>query len=947
MRDAKKDEYVFLGLLLIPTIWFALLIAPYMDKGLINAIPYLNEALNHPFQIQWTNSTLKTIGIFLIIYVLGVGMYLSSSKNYRRTEEYGSAKWANPNTVCKKYANKDYFSNKVFSQNVRMGLDGKKHRRNLNTVVIGGSGAGKTRFYAKPNIMQCNTSFVVLDPKGEIIRSVGHLLEDNGYVIKVIDLIDMSKSLGYNPFHYIQSDKDVLKLITNLIRNTTPKGSSPNDPFWEKSETALLEALMLYLYHYAPEDEQNFTMVMEMLNYAEVKEDEEDYESPLDELFKRLEMIDSNSLALKQYKIYKQAAGKTAKSILISVGVRLAAFNLEELASLTKYDEMELEQIGERKTALFAIIPDNDSTFNFVVGMLYTQLFQMLYYQADYVHGGELPVPVHFLMDEFANVALPDEFDKLLSTMRSRQIFVSIILQNLAQIKALYKDSWESILGNCDETYYLGGNEQSTHKYISELLGKETLDTNTYGKSEGRSGNYSTNYQQTGRELLTADEVRLLNNNYGLLFIKGERPVKDKKYDLLKHPNIKQTLDGLQTALPIGDNKLNITRTLLTESAAVFIPFRAHEIMQKGGIWYGQNAITNNPILCNKALLQNPNSFVLGIPGSGKSFLTKEEIEFLILSTNDDIIIADPEGEYDPIIKAMKGQIIRIGTNSKDYINAMDMSEGYGDSGNAIADKSQFIMSLFEQLDTNHGGISPIDRSIIDRCISLVYQDAMKNNYIPTLKHLYNKLLEQSEPEAKSLAIKLELFTNGSLNIFAHETNVDIKSRILSFNIFNLGKQLKTMGLLVITDAIINRVNENWRKGKRTHVFIDEIHVIFENEESATFFASAWRQFRKRDAYPTGITQNVKYLLSSQQGTSMLSNSEFIVMLNQSANDREDLARLLNISEEQMGYITNAPTGSGLIKYGGSIVPFVNKMPKGLLYDLNTTKPGDRKVLQN
>lgn len=535
---------MFLGLLLIPTIWFSLLIAPYMDKGLINAILCLSEALDHPFSIQWTDLTLKTIGIFLIVYALAIGMYLSSAKNYRRTEEYGSAKWANPNTVCKKYANKVYFTNKVFSQNVRMGLDGKKHRRNLNTVVIGGSGAGKTRFYAKPNIMQCNTSFVVLDPKGEIIRSVGHLLEDNGYVIKVIDLIDMSKSLGYNPFHYIQSDKDVLKLITNLIRNTTPKGSSTNDPFWEKSETALLEALMLYLYHYAPEDEQNFTMVMEMLNYAEVKEDEEDYESPLDELFKRLEMIDSNSLALKQYKIYKQAAGKTAKSILISVGVRLAAFNLEELASLTKYDEMELEQIGERKTALFAIIPDNDSTFNFIVGMLYTQLFQMLYYQADYVHGGELPVPVHFLMDEFANVALPDEFDKLLSTMRSRQIFVSIILQNLAQIKALYKDSWESILGNCDETYYLGGNEQSTHKYISELLGKETLDTNTYGKSSGHSGNYSTNYQQTGRELLTADEVRLLDNNYGLLFIKGERPVKDKKYDLLKHPNIKQTLDG-------------------------------------------------------------------------------------------------------------------------------------------------------------------------------------------------------------------------------------------------------------------------------------------------------------------------------------------------------------------------------------------------------------------
>lgn len=407
----------------------------------------------------------------------------------------------------------------------------------------------------------------------------------------------------------------------------------------------------------------------------------------------------------------------------------------------------------------------------------------------------------------------------------------------------------------------------------------------------------------------------------------------------------KRQLDGLQTVLPIGVNKLNITRTLLTESAAVFIPFRAHEIMQKGGVWFGQNAITNNPILCNKALLQNPNSFFFGIPGSGKSFLTKEEIEFLILSTDDDIIIADPEGEYDSIINALGGQIIRIGTNSTDYINAMEMVEGYGDSGNSIADKSQFLMSVFENLDANHGGITPIDRSIIDRCVTLVYQEAKVNGYVPTLKHLYKKLLEQNEPEAKSLAIKLELFTNGSLNIFAHETNVDIKSRILSFNIFNLGKQLKTLGLLVITDAIINRVNENWRKGKRTHIFIDEIHVIFENEESATFFASAWRQFRKRDAYPTGITQNVKYLLSSQQGISMLSNSEFIVMLNQSANDREDLAKLLNISEEQMSYITNAPTGCGLIKYGGSIVPFVNKMPRGLLYDLNTTRPGDKKII--
>lgn len=546
MKDRKQDDYIFLGLLIIPVIWFAILIAPYSSGGLIYSLPYISEAINHPFSFSWCDNTPRMILIFTLIYAIGVMVYLSTMKNYRRTVEYGSAKWANVLNVNRKYASKNYLENKLLSQNVRIGLNGKIHRRNLNTIVIGGSGAGKTRFYCKPNIMQCNTSFVVLDPKGEILRSEGYMLEKEGYVIKVIDLIDMSKSHGYNPFHYIQSDKDILKLITNLIRNTTPKGSQSMDPFWEKSETALLEALMLYLYHYAPEDEQNFTMVMEMLTYAEVKEDDEEYESPLDELFHHLERSDPDSLALKQYQIYKQAAGKTAKSILISVGVRLAAFNLDSMASLTKFDELELDKIGERKTALFAVIPDNDSTFNFLVGMLYTQLFQMLYYQADYVYGGELPVPVHFLMDEFANVALPDEFDKLLSTMRSRQIFVSIILQNLAQIKTLFKDSWESIVGNCDELYYLGGNEQSTHKFISEYLGKETLDTNTFGKSTGHSGSYSTNYQQTGRELLTPDEVRLLNNDYGLLFIRGELPIMDKKYDLLKHPNINETTDGKQ-----------------------------------------------------------------------------------------------------------------------------------------------------------------------------------------------------------------------------------------------------------------------------------------------------------------------------------------------------------------------------------------------------------------
>ncbi|ERK46838.1 VirD4-like conjugal transfer protein, CD1115 family [Faecalitalea cylindroides] len=544
MRNDNKDILIILGIFTIPVVWLALLIAPYINNGLIEALPYLTEAINHPFHITLCKNTLKTIFIFLLIYGMGIGIYFSTLRNYRRQEEYGSAKWGSAFKVNKKYADKTYSKNKILSQNVRIGLDGKKHRRNLNTLVIGGSGAGKTRFYAKPNILQCNTSFVCLDPKGELLRDTGNLLEKEGYVIRVIDLIDMSKSHGYNPFAYIQDDKDVLKLITNLIRNTTPKGAQSNDPFWEKSETALLEALCLYLINEAPKEEQNFSMVMEMIVAAEPKEDDEDYISPLDQLFIELEKDKPESLALKQYKIYKQAAGKTAKSILISVGVRLAAFNLESIASLTHYDELELEKMGERKTALFAVIPDNDSTFNFLIGMLYTQLFQMLYYSADIIHHGELPIPVHFMMDEFANVALPDEFDKLLATMRSRRIFVSIIIQNLAQIKALYKDAWESIVGNCDELYYLGGNEQSTHKFMSEYLGKETLDTNTYGKSSGRNGNYSTNYQQAGRELLTADEVRLLDNDYALLFIRGELPILDKKYNILKHPNVAYTKDG-------------------------------------------------------------------------------------------------------------------------------------------------------------------------------------------------------------------------------------------------------------------------------------------------------------------------------------------------------------------------------------------------------------------
>jgi type IV secretion system protein VirD4 len=542
--ETARSSLILFAVFLIPVVWAALLTAPSLSGGLPEILANLTAAMNNPFDIRWVDDTPKCILLFIAAYVMGIGIYLSTRRNYRRREEHGSARWGGAAAVNKKYRDKDPQKNKILTQNVRIGLDGRKHKRNLNVLVVGGSGSGKTRFYAKPNVMQANTSFVVLDPKGEILRDTGNLLKANGYEIKVLDLINMHLSHCYNPFAYLKDDKDVLKLVTNLIRNTTPKGSNTNDPFWERSETALLEALILYLLYEAPKEEQNFPMVMEMIAAAEVREDDETYQSPLDELFERLEMREPEHLAVKQYNIFKLAAGKTAKSILIGLGVRLEKFNLTTLAGITTVDEMELPSIGEKKTALFAVIPDNDSSFNFIVGMLYTQLFQSLMYLADYKYGGRLPVHVHFVMDEFANVALPDEFDKLLSTMRSREISVSIILQNLAQLKALFKDTWESIVGNCDELLYLGGNEQSTHKYVSELLGKETIDTNTYGLSRGRNGSYSTNYQQSGRELLTPDEVRMLDNRFALLFIRGERAVMDEKYDILKHPNLKLTVDG-------------------------------------------------------------------------------------------------------------------------------------------------------------------------------------------------------------------------------------------------------------------------------------------------------------------------------------------------------------------------------------------------------------------
>ena len=547
MKQQNNSNLLPWLLLAVPVLWAGAALASGYREGMtvFDLMGRFSIILERPFDIRWTPYTLKFMLVGLVLYAFAVTLYFSSCQNKRPGEEHGSAHWGNVHTLNLKYRDKDPRNNVILTQNLRMSLNGRKHLRNLLQIVVGGSGSGKTRYVVKPNLYEANASYIATDPKGELARSAVPLLLQEGYTIRIIDLVDPEHSDCYNPFHYIRSDADVLKLIANFIRNTTPKNAHSNDPFWEKSEIALDSALMLYLLHEAPPEEQTMEMMLTMLEYGAAKEGDGDYQSPLDLLFEALEEENPNHIALRQYKVFKQAPSETAMSILITASVRLAPFTLPEVQRITSRDTMELEKLGERKQAVFCIIPDsNDASLNFLVGMLYTQAFQELYYQADKVHGGSLPIPVRLMFDEFANVALPDGYARLQATMRSRNIMATIILQNISQLKALFKDDWEGIIGNADSFIYLGGNEQSTHKFVSELLGKETIQTQTHSQSKGRNGSFSQNFQSAGRELLTPDEVRMLDNRLALVLIRGEAPVIDAKYDLTRHPNIKRTADG-------------------------------------------------------------------------------------------------------------------------------------------------------------------------------------------------------------------------------------------------------------------------------------------------------------------------------------------------------------------------------------------------------------------
>lgn len=551
MPIQKSNDTLFYLIGTIPVVWLALLLAQSLGGGLPELLRNLTSALEQPTNIIWTDKSLPTILICLAAYGMAVLLYRTNQGRTRDGEEHGSAAWATPASVNAQFAQKDSIP---LTQHVRLGLDTHKHRRSLNVLVIGGSGAAKTRSFVLPNILTANTNYVITDPKSEVLLATGGYLKEQGYDVRVLNLVNLEQSDGYNPFCYLRDEKDVLKLVNNLIQSTTPKGSHESDPFWTKAETALLQAIILMLFQEAPEYEQNFSMVMRVLEYAEVREEDEGHVSPLDLLFESIERRKPDSVAVRQYKVFKLAAGKTAKSILVSTAVRLAPFNLPQIQALTDHDDMDLYTLGEKKVALYAVIPDNDNTLNFLVSLLYAQAFQALYYSADQIHHGPLPRHVRFVLDEFAAMPLPG-FTRELATMRSRSISASVIIQNMAQIKELYKDSWETIPGNCDTILYLGGNESSTHKYVSEMLGKATIDTKTHGQTKGKSGSYSTNFQMSGRELLTPDEVRKLDNRYALLFIRGASPVMDEKYDLMHHPAISHSsLGGAAPYIHHGTN---------------------------------------------------------------------------------------------------------------------------------------------------------------------------------------------------------------------------------------------------------------------------------------------------------------------------------------------------------------------------------------------------------
>ena len=1003
-----------------------------------------SQVLERPFSIGWTPYTLKCMLGSLLLYGCGVALYYSSRENRRPGEEYGSAKWGNPKELNRKYMDhrhKD--ANIILTQRVRLGMDGYITQRNMNVLVVGGSGSCKTRFFCKPNIYSANCSYLITDPKGELLRAAGALLAAQGYEVRVFNLIDPSQSDGYNPFSYIHSEKDVLTLIDNLIKNTTPRNASSNDPFWEKAEIALDSALMLYLVSEAPPEEQNFEMLIYMMNFAEVREEDDQYRSPLDMLFRALEEEQPNHVAVKQYKAFKQAAGVVCSKRLLNqaVGKSLRTHNLkpkkgaqvmrknEKITAL--YERLSRDDFGkdddqqresnsisnqkanalvlgkaaesnnliqekyitvsaekksvEEARAFFSRVGTDlttglsrmsssvrEITVNDRLRLLHDfyrpgeeQLFRFnledtirkghdfrdciapdcISFQKNHYELGDHVGRTLFLR-EYASFISDEMITELMDYPRNMMLSIDIIpvaMDEAVSISRKQIMAVDSDITRCRQRQNQNGNYDANIPYELELARSETKEF---------MDDLMSRDQRMMLALVTlthlADNLEQLDQDTEALQAIGR--ARGCQFNILRY----QQEDALNTVLPLGLKRIDATRTLTTECTAVLMPFKSQEIQDAGGIYYGVNAVSHNLIVCNRGNLLNGNGFITGVSGSGKSMAAKQEVSALALSTDHDIIIVDPEREYGELVRALGGEVITISASDPNgcHINALDLYEGYGDGKEPLVMKSEFIMSLYEQL-MGADKIEPQEKSIIDRSVGNIYREYLKNyqGQPPTLKDLYDDLMKQVNPEAHRIALALELFTVGSLNVFSHQTNINTKSRILCFDIQDLGENLKSVGLLVMLDAIYNRVIQNRREGKYTHVYIDEIYLFFANGSgsghsitnySSEFLYKCWKRFRKYGATLTGITQNVEECLLSNTARMMFANSEFLLMLNQATTDREQLARLLGASDTQMSYVDNALAGHGLIKVGGAIVPFANELPKNTeLYRLMTTKPGE------
>ena len=735
-----------------------------------------------------------------------------------------------------------------------------------------------------------------LDENGKPMQDACGKVIYEPYRIKVLNTINFKKSMKYNPFAYIRSEKDILKLVNVIIANTKGDGEKSSEDFWVKAERLLYCALIGYIWYEAEPEEKNFLTLLELINASEAREDDEEFQSPVDLLFSKLEKEHPDHFAVKQYRKFKLAAGKTLKSILISCGARLAPFDIAELREIMSDDELELDTLGDRKTALFLIMSDTDTTFNFVI------LTDFM--EAD----GNIMVTMH-IRGINQNEAIK---------MVKRKI-TDLDAMKIQEQKRAVRSGYDMDILPSDLSTYGGA--------AKDLL------TDLQSRNERM-------FNMTFLVLHTAETRQKLE-----IAVSQAASVAQTYNCLLTRLDFQQE-DGLMSSLPLGLNRIKIERSLTTSALAVFVPFVTQEVFMGGdAMYYGLNALSNNMILLDRKQSRCPNGLVFGTPGSGKSMSCKREITFIMLMTQDNVIICDPEDEYSPLVKRLGGQVIRLSPSSTDYVNPLDINLNYSEEENPLALKSDFVLSFCELIMGSKTGLEAIEKTVIDRAVQMIYQpyfaDPRPEN-MPILGDLMNALLSQHIPEADRVAQALDLYVNGSLNFFNHRTTVDISNRLVCFDIKGLGKNLKKPGMLIVQDAVWNTVTINRAIGRSTWYFVDEFHLLLKEEQTAAYSAEIWKRFRKWGGIPTGATQNPKDLLSSPEIENILENSDFIYMLNQAAGDRKILAERLNISSEQLAYVTNSEPGHGLLFFNNVILPFADDFPKDTeLYKLLTTKPSE------